>query len=43
MTEPPSVRIAAELRAQIERGELAPGQRVPSEHEQAAFPGVLAH
>ena len=33
MTEPPSVRIAAELRAQIERGELAPGERVPSARE----------
>ena len=33
MTEPPSVRIAGELRAQIERGELAPGERVPSARE----------
>ena len=33
VTEPPSVRIAAELRAQIERGELAPGERVPSARE----------
>ncbi len=33
MTEPPSVRIAAELRTQIERGELAPGDRVPSARE----------
>ena len=33
MTEPPSMRIAAELRAQIERGELAPGERVPSARE----------
>ena len=33
MTEPPSVRIAAELRAQIERGELASGDRVPSARE----------
>ena len=33
MTEPPSVRIAGELRAQIQRGELAPGARVPSARE----------
>jgi len=33
MTEPPSMRIAAELRAQIERGELASGERVPSARE----------
>ena len=33
MTEPPSVRIADELRAQIQRGELAPGARVPSARE----------
>jgi AcrR family transcriptional regulator len=30
---PPYARIAAELRAQIERGELRPGQRVPSTRE----------
>jgi len=33
VTEPPSVRIAGELRAQIQRGELAPGARVPSARE----------
>jgi AcrR family transcriptional regulator len=33
VTEPPSLRIADELRAQIERGELAPGDRVPSARE----------
>ena len=33
MTESPSVRIAAELRGRIERGELRPGQRVPSTRE----------
>lgn len=27
---PPYVRIVAELRARIERGQLAPGDRVPS-------------
>jgi AcrR family transcriptional regulator len=31
--EPPYARIAAELRGQIERGELRPGQRVPSTRE----------
>ena len=30
---PPSARIAAELRARIESGELAPGERVPSARE----------
>jgi AcrR family transcriptional regulator len=30
---PPYARIAAELRARIERGELGPGQRVPSTRE----------
>jgi DNA-binding GntR family transcriptional regulator len=30
---PPYARIAAELRGQIERGELQPGQRVPSTRE----------
>src|ERR1700760_1295316 len=30
---PPYARIAAELRSQIERGELRPGQRVPSTRE----------
>ena len=33
MTESPSVRIAAELRGRIERGELRPGERVPSARE----------
>jgi len=33
VTEPPSLRIAGELRAQIERGDLAPGERVPSARE----------
>lgn len=33
MTESRSLRIAAELRAQIESGELAPGERVPSARE----------
>ncbi|HEX4256435.1 MAG TPA: TetR/AcrR family transcriptional regulator C-terminal domain-containing protein [Streptosporangiaceae bacterium] len=33
MDGPPYARIAAELRAQIERGELRPGQRVPSTRE----------
>ncbi len=33
MTELPSVRIAAELRDRIERGELRPGDRVPSARE----------
>jgi AcrR family transcriptional regulator len=33
MDQPPFARIAAELRGQIERGELAPGQRVPSTRE----------
>jgi len=33
VTEPPSLRIAGELRAQIQRGELAPGARVPSARE----------
>jgi DNA-binding transcriptional regulator YhcF (GntR family) len=33
MSESPSLRIAAELRAQIESGELAPGERVPSARE----------
>jgi AcrR family transcriptional regulator len=33
VTESPSMRIAAELRAQIESGELAPGERVPSARE----------
>jgi AcrR family transcriptional regulator len=33
MAEPPYARIAAELRGQIERGELKAGQRVPSTRE----------
>ena len=33
MEGPPYARIAAELRSQIERGELRPGQRVPSTRE----------
>src|ERR1700733_9576152 len=33
VTESRSLRIAAELRAQIESGELAPGERVPSARE----------
>src|ERR1700759_1496048 len=33
MDGPPYARIAAELRDQIERGELQPGQRVPSTRE----------
>jgi AcrR family transcriptional regulator len=33
MDGPPYARIAAELRGQIERGELQPGQRVPSTRE----------
>src|ERR1700750_2846792 len=33
MDGPPYARIAAELRDQIERGELRPGQRVPSTRE----------
>lgn len=33
MTQSRSLRIAAELRAQIESGELAPGERVPSARE----------
>jgi AcrR family transcriptional regulator len=37
---PPYARIAAELRARIERGELAPGQRVPSTREITARWGV---
>ena len=37
---PPYARIAAELRGQIERGELLPGQRVPSTREITARWGV---
>src|ERR1700761_4182993 len=37
---PPYARIAAELRGRIERGELAPGQRVPSTREITARGGV---
>ncbi|MBV9793932.1 MAG: TetR/AcrR family transcriptional regulator C-terminal domain-containing protein [Actinobacteria bacterium] len=37
---PPYARIAAELQGQIERGELAPGQRVPSTREITARWGV---
>ena len=37
---PPYARIAAELRGRIERGELAPGQRVPSTREITARWGV---
>jgi AcrR family transcriptional regulator len=37
---PPYARIAAELRGQIERGELQPGQRVPSTREITARWGV---
>src|SRR4051794_28835377 len=33
MTDSPSVRIAAELRGRIARGELRPGERVPSARE----------
>jgi AcrR family transcriptional regulator len=37
---PPYARIAAELRGRIERGELVPGQRVPSTREITARWGV---
>jgi AcrR family transcriptional regulator len=37
---PPYARIAAELRGQIERGELLPGQRVPSTRQITARWGV---
>src|ERR1700759_4480405 len=37
---PPYARIAAELRGRITRGELAPGQRVPSTREITARWGV---
>src|ERR1700722_17552626 len=40
MNQPPYARIATELRGQIERGELAPGQRVPSTREITARWGV---
>src|SRR6201996_1590791 len=40
MAEPPYARIAAELRGQIERGELTAGQRVPSTREITARWGV---
>ena len=40
MDGPPYARIAAELRDQIERGQLRPGQRVPSTREITARWGV---
>ncbi|HEY2520948.1 MAG TPA: TetR/AcrR family transcriptional regulator C-terminal domain-containing protein [Streptosporangiaceae bacterium] len=40
MDGPPYARIAAELRGQIERGELQPGQRVPSTREITGHWGV---
>lgn len=38
--EPPSRQVAATLRAAIERGDLAPGDKLPSERELAATHGV---
>src|ERR1700753_2699347 len=40
MAEPPYRRIAAELRGQIERGELTAGQRIPSTRELTGRWGV---
>lgn len=40
VSEPPSRRVAAILRAAIEAGDLAPGDKLPSERELAASHGV---